>query len=234
MGRVNKIKWVVAVPVAIALAISAATFGYLNFIRSDEPEKLTLGASSGEPGAPTTVGAPPAPGSVDGTWKVGSGSEAGYRVKEVLFGQSAEAVARTSGMTGEFQLAGTTVTTGSFTVDLTTMGSNESRRDGQFRGRIMDVARYPTAKFVLTKPIDLPSLGADGSAVKANATGNLTVKDVTKTVTIPIEAQRVGSTIKVAGSIDLVFADWHIDNPSGGPAKTEDHGLLEFLLVFTR
>jgi polyisoprenoid-binding protein YceI len=231
----NRVKWIVAVPVAIALAISAGTYGYIHFINGDQPAKLTLdSATSADSGTATTAGAPPAPGSVDGTWKVGAGSQAGYRVKEVLFGQSAAAVGRTTQVTGEFALSGTRIASGSFTVDLASVQSSEDRRDGQFRGRIMNVARYPTAKFVLTKPIELPSLGADGSVVKANATGDLTIKDVTKSVTIPIEAQRVGTTIKVAGAEDLVFADWHIDNPSGGPATTENHGQLEFLLVFTR
>lgn len=230
----NRIKWIVAVPVAIAVAISAGTYGYIHFIEGDQPSKLTLNAATAESGAPTTAGAPPAPGSVDGTWRVGAGSQAGYRVKELLFGQSAEAVGRTSRVTGDFEVRGTSVASGSFTVDLASVHSSEDRRDGQFRGRILNVARFPTAKFVLTRPIELPSLGADGAVVKTNATGDLTIKDVTKSVTIPIEAQRVGSTIKVAGSKDLVFADWHIDNPSGGPATTENHGQLEFLLAFTR
>jgi hypothetical protein len=32
----------------------------------------------------------------------------------------------------------------------------------------------------------------------------------------------------------VTFADWNIPNPSFGPASTEDHGLIEFLLVLAR
>jgi hypothetical protein len=37
----------------------------------------------------------------------------------------------------------------------------------------------------------------------------------------------------VNGSIPVVFADYGISNPSGGPATTEDHGILEFLVKLT-
>jgi hypothetical protein len=55
---------------------------------------------------------------------------------------------------------------------------------------------------------------------------------VTKSVTFPVTARRSAGTIEVSGSIPVVFADWNISNPSGGPATTEDHGILEFLINF--
>jgi hypothetical protein len=38
--------------------------------------------------------------------------------------------------------------------------------------------------------------------------------------------------IGVQGSIPVVFADYKIANPSNGGVETEDHGLVEFVLVF--
>ena len=49
-----------------------------------------------------------------------------------------------------------------------------------------------------------------------------------------LEAQRSGSAFKVSGSIPIVFDEWGIPNPSFGPADTEDHGILEVLLVLAR
>ncbi len=157
-----------------------------------------------------------------------------YRVEEVLFGQSAEAVGRTSDVTGTFTIAGTEVTAGSFNVDMTTVTSDQSRRDGQFRGRIMEASTYPTATFVLASPIELGSLPADGAHVDVEATGELTLHGATRTVTFPVQAKRTGAAIAVAGTIPIVFADYDISNPSGGPAQTEDHGELEFRLNFGR
>ncbi len=65
-------------------------------------------------------------------------------------------------------------------------------------------------------------------------TGELTLRGTTKTVTVELDATRSGERIHVSGSIPITFADWGIPNPSFGPASTEDHGELEFLLVFAR
>jgi hypothetical protein len=54
----------------------------------------------------------------------------------------------------------------------------------------------------------------------------------TRTVTFQLPARRSGATIQVSGSVPITFADWNISNPSGGPATTEDHGILEFLINF--
>jgi polyisoprenoid-binding protein YceI len=112
--------------------------------------------------------------------------------------------------------------------------SDESRRDNQFNGRIMSTSTYPTSTFVLTKAIDLGTVPADGTQVGVTATGKLTLRGVTKTVTIDLTAQRSGTTIKIVGSVPIVFAEWSIPNPSAGPATTGDSGELEFLLVLAR
>ena len=235
-------KLAIAIPLAGVLLATAGTWLYLNVIREDAPERLTLDAGDASSSTTTTTAAaaaaPPGDagdtGGVEGTWRVGSGSQAGYRVDEVLFGQSATAVGRTDDVTGEIEIAGNRVVDGSFTVDMTTVQSDESRRDNQFRGRIMDVATYPTSTFELTSPIELASLPAEGQEVTVTATGRLTLRGTTKPVTFDLAAQRSGSSIRVAGAIPIVFAEWGIPNPSFGPADTEDHGELEFLLVLSR
>ena len=232
------VKLIIGAVVGLLVLTIAGTWGYVHFVNGKPPARLSLATSSSTTALPSTstteAASTAAPsGSIAGTWKVTSGSQAGYRVNEVLFGQSATAVGRTSDVTGSFVIDGTTVTSGSFTVDLATVASNESRRDNQFRRRIMDVSTYPTASFKLTKPISLGSLPSDGQQVTVKAAGDLTVHGVTKSVTIELQAQRSGSTIKVAGTAPVTFSDYGIPNPSFGPAQTEDHGEIEFLLVFS-
>ena len=111
---------------------------------------------------------------------------------------------------------------------MTTVTSDESRRDNQFRGRIMDTANFPTATFTLTQPIDLGTAPADGTAVTATATGDLTLKGTTNSVTFDVQAQQSGDTMQIVGSTDIVFADYGIDDPSTSGISTQDHGLLEF------
>jgi polyisoprenoid-binding protein YceI len=165
---------------------------------------------------------------------VADGSVVGYRVQETLFGQSAEGVGRAEGVTGSLTVEGTTVTAATFEVDMTTFASDESRRDSQFQGRIMETAEFPTASFTLTEPVELGSVPADGEDVTVEATGELTLHGVTRTVTVPLTGRLTGSTFAVDGSVTIAFADYEIDDPSGGPASVGDDGELEVLLIFSR
>jgi len=148
-----------------------------------------------------------------------------------LFGQHATAVGRTQSVTGAMTIAGTNVTTASFTVDMTSVTSDRSLRDSQFQGRIMDTSTYPTAAFVLTTPIELAPVPKDGTIKSYAATGRFTLHGTTKTVTIPLTAKRIGNVIEVQGMLTITFADYNIDNPSGGPASVGNAGQMEFLLA---
>jgi polyisoprenoid-binding protein YceI len=237
----------------IVIAAIAGPFVYIHFIQADPKPALTFenidansgsttttaaassGATTADPPATTAAaGSGAATGSIDGTWKVASGSQAGYRVKEVLFGQSTDAVGRTNSVTGSLTISGTSVTDGSFTVDLTTVTSDESQRDSQFQGRIMNTSQFPNATFKLTKPIDLGSLPGDKTEVNYTATGDLTLHGVTKSVDVPITARRNGANIEVSGTIPVKFSDYQIGNPSSAAATTQDNGVVEFLLVFSQ
>ena len=232
-------KALLLVPVALLVVLVAAVLLYTKVIADDPPERLTFADSTTSTvvggAAPTTGGATsPASGSIGGTWKVAPPGQAGYRVKEILFGQGVTAVGRTDAVTGEMSIQGTTVSTGSFTVDLTKVKSDREQRDGQFHGRIMNTARFPTARFVLSSPISLSSLPEGNAATTVPATGRLTLKDRTNDVSFSLQARRNGANIEVNGTIPVRFADYGIDNPSGGPARVGDDGEVEVLLVFAK
>ncbi len=171
---------------------------------------------------------------VDGEWVIASGSEVGYRVDESINGFDTTANGRTQEITGSITIGGTSVSEGSFTVDMTTFESDESRRDGQFNGRIMEVDTFPTATFVLTAPIDFQAIPADGETITASATGDLTLHGVTKSVTFDVDATFQDGRVGVLGNIPVVFADYDISNPSFATVTTEDNGILEFVLIFDR
>jgi polyisoprenoid-binding protein YceI len=182
----------------------------------------------------TTDGPIPVETGVEGRWVATSDSEVGYRVTEVLFGVNTEGVGRTNEVEGELVIDGTTITAVEFTVDLDSVTSDDGRRDGQFRGRIMNVNQFPTATFALTEPIDLAEIPAPGEQITATATGDLTLRGATNEVVFDVVAQRSEGRIGVLGTIGVVFADYQIPNPSIAGITTEDNGLLEFVLVFTR
>jgi polyisoprenoid-binding protein YceI len=227
------LRWIISGVVAVVVLVVGGTYVFIHFIEGPAPAPLSLKSSaspSGSGAGQTTAAVP-----VAGTWAITSGSEVGYRVKEVLAGQSQTAVGRTKSVTGHLTISGTSVTAGTFTVQMSTIKSDQSQRDVQFDGRIMDVSSYPTGTFTLTSPIQLAPLPAAGVIKTYSATGQLTLHGHTRPVTFPLTAERTSTGIKISGSIPIAFANWEIPNPSfSGFVTTQNHGLLEFLLAFQK
>lgn len=226
----NKWTWIVGVPVLLVVLVVGGVLIYVNFINDPAPrlELETVTTTQGDASDADT------PATIDGAWRVASGSTVQYRVPEILFGQSTEGVGSTESVTGDMSIAGTSVDTASFTADLTTVTSDQSNRDRQFQGRIMDTASFPNATFTLTEPIDLGSVPENGERVQTQATGDLTLRGQTRTVTFDVVAQRNGDAIEANGSIPITFADYGIPEPSFGPAEVGATGELEFLITFER
>jgi polyisoprenoid-binding protein YceI len=227
-------RWLLTASVAAVIAVVGGTWVYIHVIQGDAPAALTVADA-----LPTALGGSPSSTNVSadpsGAWNVANGSKVGYRVNEVLFGQTHEAVGRTEDVTGTMKVEGTTITQATFTADMTTVTSDDSRRDGQFNGRIMETSTYPTATFELTEPIELGRIPDEGTEATYSATGNLTLHGVTKSVTFDVTGLWSGSTIQIAGSIAITFGDYHIADPSfAGLVSTEDHGALEFALNLER
>jgi polyisoprenoid-binding protein YceI len=197
------------------------------------PESISESVPETAPETVVTTVAP-ADAGADGVWSVAADSTLGYRVQEVLGGIDVEGAGRTSDVTGSLTIAGNQATAAEFTVQMASITSDSDRRDGQFRSRIMSVDEFPTATFVLTAPIDFGAVPAEGESLTATATGDLTLRGVTRSVTFPVEAQLEGGRIGVLGSIPILFTDYSIPDPSNGFAVVKDNGLLEFVLVFDR
>jgi polyisoprenoid-binding protein YceI len=217
---------------AIALVLCVTVIGpfvFLHVIEGPAPRPPSLSTPHASPTSSSGSTVPIA----GGVYQVARNSVVEYRVAEILFGQTATAVGKSSTITGSMTLVDATVTAAKFTVPLATVKSNESLRDIQFRGRIMDVAQYPDAVFALTAAVPLGNLPAAGTVINATAAGNLTMHGVTRAVTFTIHAEYTGTEIEVNGSIPITFANWDIQNPSGGPAQVGNSGAMDFLLYLS-
>ena len=231
----RRFRWPIAIVVALVLAVTAGPFIYINFVKEDPAPRLSLGDVTTTTGAGTTEPSTDTPAEgVDGTWTTTDQSVVQYRVKEVLFGQDTEATGTAEGVAGTAEISGTTVAAVDVEVDMATFTSDESQRDRQFQGRIMETSEFPTATFTLTEPIDLGALPADGEQITVEATGDLTMHGVTKSITFELTAVLTGSTFAANATIPITFTDYGIDDPSGGPASVGTDGELELLLVFSR
>ena len=165
---------------------------------------------------------------LDGTWTIDhtigsfdydagdfTGSWVGYRAQEELVGVGGvEAVGRTPDIDGSITVAGTQITAGELTADLTTLRSDQSMRDGQLGRQGVETDQFPTATFVLTQPIELGAIPAEGTPITAEAVGDLTLHGVTKSVTIPLNAVWQGDVIGVSGSLTFPWGDFGMTQPS--------------------
>ena len=216
-----------------AVAVVGGPWAYINFVREPAADSFVSEATTTSLGETSSTTSGFFALDPTGTWNVVAESQVGYRVNEVLFGQRVTAVGRTSGVTGSVTITDLTVTNAEFTADMTTVKSDDPRRDAQFESRIMDVLNYPTAGFVLTSPITIDPTALAGT-VTHQASGSLTLRGVTNPVDVTIVSTVQDSQIVLAGEVAVVFADWSIPNPSIPGISIEDSGVLEFQLVLSR
>lgn len=182
--------------------------------------------------------------STDGVWYVdtdsgsfsfeeASGSFVGFRVKEELVKiGDITAVGRTEQVEGELSIQNGQLVSVSISADLSAIVTNDSRRDNAARNA-MNVRENPIASFVLDQPVDLPE--TDGSQIALQAEGQLTVNGISKAVIFELEAEAVARSIVVVGQTEVIFADYDIAVPSASiVVSAEDHGVVEFQLLFVR
>lgn len=168
---------------------------------------------------------------LDGEWSVSSGSYAGYRVDEVLQGVDVNVVGRTEKVSGNANIEGTSLATGEVTVDMESIKTNNPTRDGSFRSDILHTEKYPTAKFKLIEPVEMPATLTDSGKITIKAPGELTIHGVTKPVTVDLEVGVDGKKLQVAGRIPMTFADYNVEAPKLPFVTVEKEGFVEFLLV---
>ena len=141
-----------------------------------------------------------------------------YRVRERLVGHDLpnDAVGETKSITGAiaFDSSGNVVRQESkFVVDAATFVSDQRRRDGFVRGRLLDAEQYPSIMLVPTsvRGVALPLPTSGSRAIEI--TGDLTVRGVTRPTTWKGTAQFKDG--RVAGSAATVFTfdDFQIEQP---------------------
>lgn len=247
-------KRTVAVIVAVVVAALAAG-GLWWYLRDDAPAEVSLdaavesvqGASSSTTAADGSGGdaAAPAEG-IEGTWTIdaesgefdfesATGTFAGFRVDEELSTVgSTTAVGRTGDVSGSMTIDGTTLTAVEVEVDLTTITTDESRRDTKVQAAL-ETNQFPTATFELTEPVDLGDEATTGGPVAVTAMGDLTIHGVTQAVEVPLEAQLVDGTVVVVGSVDVALSDYGVTAPSAPiVVSVSDEATIEMQLLFSR
>jgi polyisoprenoid-binding protein YceI len=229
-----------AVVAVLLLGGGAGAYAYFFSGLRSAPQPLALASPS-----PAATAASSAPGDPTGTWRVASGSQVGYRVREQFIGQSAahEAVARTSDVSGTLTVeqgsGALTASNLSFSAQVAGLksvdqvaGYNVGNRD-RIVSSTLQVTRFPTASFLATS-VALPADVGSGGLVSLQVPGKLTVHGVTRDATASVTVQVTGSQAQVVGTVKVNMTDFGMQPPSVGFTSVEDATTIEFQLVMTR
>lgn len=238
--------------ITLAVVVVALAGGAFWFLRDDAPDEVSIDAAADAVAERSTTtaagdaGSTSDPSDVTGTWTVdtatgdfdyesATGTFAGIRIEEELASiGSTTAVGRTGDVSGTVEIDGTTVTAADFEVDVTTITTNESRRDDKVQ-QALETSEFPTATFSLTEPIDLGDAATSGDTVSVTGVGELTIHGVTQSVEIPIEAELVDGTIVMTASTELAFSDYGVSVPQSPIVlSVADVGTLELQLLLVR
>ena len=154
-------------------------------------------------------------------------STASYHVSEEFFGLAlgkygipeglVETVGTTSEIQGQFELNWDNLSAplgeNTFTVDLSTLKSNQSLRDGWIRENGPMFGTYPDATFVGESLTDAPSSYTPGDEVTFKMAGQMTIHEVTQPVTFEITAKLANGTVTGLAVADMTMTDFGITPP---------------------
>ncbi|MBO1750719.1 YceI family protein [Actinotalea sp. BY-33] len=227
-------RWLIRTLVAVTVALGAIAGGpwlYARYLAPDPAEPLALSTPD-----PAASAAPQVDEihEVDGTWTVVDGSEAGYRLGEVLSGEQVTVVGRTDQVTGGVVLEEGSLLEAEVVVDVASIVTDESARDAYFR-RALDTTTHPEATFEVTDPVDLSALEGVTESVTVEALGTLTFHGVARPATAVLEVQPTGQDqVEVAGQIAVTLEDFDLTAPDLGFVTVEPTATVEMLLVLSR
>jgi polyisoprenoid-binding protein YceI len=246
-GRPRKRVVMVVLGGGVAAAVAAFLLVYFVLFPTSSPKPFKLSAT---PAATTSSSAASTSGSTTqststsalaGSWKVASGSEAGYRVREKLGFLPAEsdAVGRTSQMTGNATLTESggkvTIHAASFNVAVDTLKSDRSMRDEKIHEIGLESSRYPTASFALSTPVTVSASAIKGKVARVQVTGTFTIHGTSKTEALPVEMSISGSTFQAAGALTFPWSEFGMTAPSiGGFVNVTGKATMEFDLRLQR
>ncbi len=157
-------------------------------------------------------------------------SEATYTVREKLANLPSEsdAVGRTKSLSGTVRLDGVSTVT----VDLSTLTSDQERRDNFIRNNIFQTD--PIAEFTVEQLPGLPSEYQEGETVTSTVTGRMKIRGVERDLTFEVEARLRGGTLEILGKTDFTWADFEIDPPNTPLVTVQDNVHLEVLIIARR
>ncbi len=231
----------IGVPVLVVVAIAAVAAVWWFAIREDNKLATNAPDIPSELVNPTAGATASAPGSDDGAQTyviMPDRSEAAYFADETLarIGLPSTAKGATSAIEGQFHLTEDEFTLDAsqlsqFTVDLTTIKSNEGMRDNRVQGAL-ETGTFPTATFTVTSVSGVDSSLPDADEHSFQITGMLDLHGVQKEVTWDVKARRDGNLMTALATVNFRYEDFNIPVLNiGGFVSVEEDVTLQVQIV---
>jgi polyisoprenoid-binding protein YceI len=194
---------------------------------SSSPVPVNPSTTGSTQAAPTTLAQLPATGTTPGSSSSGDilvcilvqgKSAAQYKVREQLARLSfpTDAIGKTQDVTGTIafkQDGSIDQSVSKFVVGLTALQTDSNMRDNYVRRNILQTDQYPQAVFVPTQATGFPLPLPQSGTVAFKLTGNLTIKDVTKPVTLDVTGTVQNNSFTGTASTSFKFEDFNLNQP---------------------
>jgi polyisoprenoid-binding protein YceI len=170
--------------------------------------------------APGGRGGPPPDPTKPQKLEITQGTKARYRVTEQLAGISfpSDAVGTTETISGTIIVNpdGSIAPGSKLTVDLRTLTSDQSMRDGFIQNRTLETAKFPMLEFVPKRAVGLPSPLPAGNQAQAGfqLIADVTLHGVTKETTWNVVATFGNATVGGRATTTVDYAMFNMTKPS--------------------
>lgn len=137
-----------------------------------------------------------------------------------------DTVGTTQDISGQMTLSfGETVSlvSGTFEVNISTLASDQNRRDSTIQDDFLESGRFPVATFTATSIENFPGPYREGSDVAFQLVGDLTIRETTQPVTLEVTASLADGTITASAVAPLTMSNFGVEPPAfAGILSVED------------
>ena len=104
--------------------------------------------------------------------------------------------------------------TGSFVVKTKSMTTNLGPRDKRMHAYCLESDKFPTIQFKVSGVDGLETMNSEAKRGKVTLKGDLTIRDVTKTISVPTAFVKMGNDMSLQGQFDFKWTDYEVPDPS--------------------
>lgn len=105
------------------------------------------------------------------------------------------------------------IETSQFEVDLSTLKSDDNRRDQRLREKYLESSQFPIAQFQATDVANFPQIYEESETITFQLLGDMTIHETTRPAVWEVKATMAGNSINGTAQTVVMLADYGIEVP---------------------